>query len=114
MDILFQRNENLIGVYRLDEIVGNLTPDSLVHDVFFLAFRNHHYRCCRLNVLYSLQSFKTGQARHHLIEQDKIESFLTTKLNSIYAIAHRYYVVAFLLKEDDVTFQQIYLIIYPQ
>ena len=87
MDILFQRNENLIGVYRLDEIVGNLTPDSLVHDVFFLAFRNHHNRCCRLNVLYSLQSFKTGQARHHLIEQDKIESFLTTKLNSIYAIA---------------------------
>ena len=43
MDVLFQRQEYLVGIDGLDQIVGNLLSDGLFHDVFFLALGHHHY-----------------------------------------------------------------------
>ena len=42
MDILLQGQQDLIGVDGLDEVVGNLLSDGLVHDVLFLALGDHN------------------------------------------------------------------------
>ena len=54
VDILLQCKENLIRVDRLNEVIGNLRTDSLVHYVFLLTLRYHDDRCGRLNLLNTL------------------------------------------------------------
>ena len=51
MQVLFERHENLVRIDRLDKIVGNLVADSLVHDVFLLALRNHNHRHIGMQLL---------------------------------------------------------------
>ena len=41
VDVLLQRQQNLIGVDGLDEVVGNLLSDGLVHDILFLTLGHH-------------------------------------------------------------------------
>lgn len=78
VDILFQRQQNLIGVDGLDQIVGYFAADGLVHDVFLLAAGYHDHGSGRLNLLDLLQGFESGDAWHHLVEQDKVVSALPT------------------------------------
>ena len=44
VDVLLQCQQYLIGVYGLDEIVGNLLSDGLFHQVLLLALGDHDYR----------------------------------------------------------------------
>ena len=43
VDVLLECQQNLIGIHGLDQIVGYLLSDGLVHDVFFLALGHHHH-----------------------------------------------------------------------
>ncbi len=43
VDVLLQCQQNLVGVHGLDQIVGNLLSDGLIHDVLFLALGHHHH-----------------------------------------------------------------------
>ena len=51
MDILFQGEQYLVRVDGLDEVVGNLGADGLVHDVLLLALGHHHHGHCGLHLL---------------------------------------------------------------
>ncbi len=44
MYILLQRQQYLVGVNRLYQIVGNLRPDGLIHNVLLLALGHHNHR----------------------------------------------------------------------
>ena len=55
VDVLLQRQQYLVGIDGLDEVVGNLLADSLVHDVFLLTLCHHDDRHLRCHLLDALQ-----------------------------------------------------------
>ena len=112
--VLLQREQNLVRVDRLDEVVGYLRADSHVHDVLLLAFRHHHYGCGRRQLLYLLQRFESADAGHHLVEQHQVELMLLALFDGICSVAHGHHLVSFALKEDDVGAQEFNLVVYPQ
>ena len=48
MQIFLDGKKYLIGVYGLDEVVGNFVSNSLIHNVFLLALGNHDYGYIRV------------------------------------------------------------------
>jgi len=112
--VLFQHKEYLVGVHGLDEIVGYLLSDGLLHDVLLLALSNHHHWGGGLKVLYALKRLKTAQTWHLLVEEHQVETAVSAHVNGIAAIAHSGHSVAFLLQKDDVGLEQLHLIVYPQ
>ena len=97
MDVLLERQQNLVGIDRLDKIVGNLLTDSLIHNVLFFALRYHDNRHLRGNLLDTLQRLQAREARHHLIEQHQVKGALLAFLDGVRAIGHRNDLIAFLL-----------------
>ena len=67
VDILLQGEEYLVGVDGLDEVVGNLRADGLVHDILLLTLRHHDDGCGWLYVPDELQRLKTAQSWHLLV-----------------------------------------------
>lgn len=112
--VLFQGQEYLVGVYRLDEVIGNLRTYGLIHDVLLFALGAHYDWRSRLNVLYLLQGLQSAESRHHLVEQDKVKGLPFAFLYCVGAVADGNHLIAFLLQEDDVCLQQLYFIIHPQ
>ena len=113
MYILFQREEYLMRIDWLDEIIGYLGSNRLVHDILLLALCHHHHGRGGRNLLDTLQGFQSCESRHHLIEQDKVERTLPTLFYRIGSVAHRHHLITFLFQEDDVRAQQFYLIVHP-
>ena len=99
MDVLLECQQDLVGVDRLDEVVGYLLSDGLVHDVFLLALGHHDHRGLWRYLLDALQGFQSAQSRHHLVEQHQVEGAVGTLLDGIGAIGDRHHLVAFLLQE---------------
>ena len=114
MDVLLQRQQNLVGVHGLDEIVGNLLPDGLLHDVLLLALGDHHHGRGRRNLLDALQRLQPAESRHLLVEQYQVEGALLAQVYGIGAVAGGGHFVALLLEEDDMGLQQLHLIVDPQ
>ena len=99
VNVLFQRKEYLVGVNRLDKVVGYLRAYGLIHDVFLLALSHHDNRRGRRYFLDLLQCLKTAKPWHHLVEQHKVERALPALVNGIDAVGYCNHVIAFLLKE---------------
>ena len=72
MDILLQRQQYLVRVYRLDKVIGNLRPNGLVHDILLLALGHHHYRDGRLHLLDERQCLQPRESRHVLVQQNQV------------------------------------------
>ena len=114
MNIFFQRQQNLTGIDGFDEVVGNLRTDSLIHDILLFALRTHDNGGIRRNLLDSLQGLQTCQTRHHLIQQNQVERMLAALFYRIRAIGDRDDLIAFFLQKDNMSLQQLYLIVNPQ
>ena len=114
MDILLQRQQYLSGIDGLYQVVGNLRTDGLVHDVLFLALGNHHHGCCRKDFLYASQCLQAADARHVLVEQYQVVRLLGTLLQSIESVGYGVHFISFFLKKQDVSLQQLNLIINPK
>ena len=85
----------------------------MVHDVFFLALGHHHHGSRRVDFLDALQCLETGETGHHFVEKHQVEGALRTLFYGIGTIGYGNYLVAFLLKKQDVGTQQFYLVIDP-
>ena len=114
VNVLLQRQQNLVRVHGLYQVVGNLRADSLVHDVLLLAFRHHHDRRGRRELLYLLQRFESAYTGHHLVEQHQVELVLLTFFDGVGAVAHGHHLVSFVLQEDDMGAQEFYLVVNPK
>ena len=114
VDVLLQRQQYLHRVHRLDQVVGNLRTNGLVHNVLFFALRAHHHWRCRSNLLDALQRLESCQAWHHLVEHHQVERLLLALLDGVGAVRHCHHFVAFLLKEQDVSLQQLNLVVNPK
>ena len=124
MDVLLQSKENLVGVDRLDKIVGNLLANGLLHDVLLFTFGYHHHGRGWADLLDALQGFQSRKAWHLLVEQHQVkgthsrrrtspEPFLT-QVYGIGTIRGGGHLIALFLQEDDMSLQQLHLIVYPQ
>ena len=114
MDILLERQQYLIGVYRLYQVVGNLLSDGLLHNVLLLALGNHHHSDRGINLLEFAQGFETADTRHLLIQQHQIEVALTAQVEGIGTVANGHDLIAFLLEEHDVALELLNLVVYPK
>ena len=114
MDILLEGEKNLTGIDGLDEIIGYLGADGLIHDVFLLALGDHDHGCGGRYLLDALKCLQTIKSGHHLVEENKVETTFTAKVDGIVAIANGDDLIAFLFQKNDVGAQQFYLVIHPQ
>ena len=97
--MLLQREQYLHRIDGLDEVVGYLGADGLVHDVLLFVLRHHDDGSLGLYVLDALERLKSCQTGHHLVEQHEVERLLLTLLDGVHAIAGHDDVVAFLFQQ---------------
>ena len=114
VDVLLQRQQYLVGVDRLDEVVGNLGADGLVHDVLLLALGHHHHRHGGLHLLDERQRLESREARHILIEQDKVIVAFAATIQRITSVGRRVHLVVLSLEKKDMGTQEFYLVVNPK
>ena len=114
VDILLERKEYLVGIDGLDEIIGYLRPDGLIHNVFLLTLGDHHHWHGRRHFLDALEGLQPTYSGHHLVEEDKVETPFTAKVDGVVTIAYGDYLVAFLFQKEYMGTEKFYLVIHPQ
>ena len=114
VDVLLERKQDLRGVYGLDEVVGDLGPDGLLHDVLLLALGDHDHGCRGGDFLDAAQCLEPAQPGHVLVEQDEVEGGLGAAVEGIVAVRYGLHLVAFLLEEEDVGLQELNLVVHPE
>ena len=97
MNVLLECEKYLVGIHRLDEIIGNLRTNSLVHDVFFFALCHHNNGRRWRNLFDFLQRLKSRKTWHHLIEEHKVECLLFAQFNSVRSVRYGDNLITFFL-----------------
>ena len=113
MQVLFQRYEYLIRIDRLDQVVGNLVAYGLIHNILFLAFRNHYYGDMRLALLDGREGLEAGQSGHIFVENNQVKMPCSAHIQRIASAHCGGHVIAFAVKEQQVRLQKVYLVIRP-
>ena len=114
VDVLLQCQQYLTGVDRLNQIVGYLGADGLIHDILLLALGDHHHGRLRLDFLHTLQCLEPRKTRHHLVKHDEVKGSLAAFLNGVSAIGDGCHLISFLVEKNNVGLEQFYLIIGPK
>ena len=114
VDILLQREENLHRIDRLEEVVGNLRPDGLVHQVFGLVFRDHHHGKRGTDGLDLAEGFQSGESGHVFVEQDEVVITFLAEVDGIAAVGSGGDFVAALFEEDAMGFEEVDFVVDPE
>ena len=114
MEQLFQRAENLARIHGFYKIVGYLAAHGLVHDILLLALGYHHHRHIGVGVLDAVESLKTGESGHVLVEDYEVEGLFGGEGQRVGTVVDGGDVVAFRLQEDYVGLEEVYLIVSPK
>ena len=112
--VLLQGQQELIGVDGLDEVVGDLTADGLVHQLFLLALGDHDDGEEGAQLLDALQGIKACNPRHVLVEEDEVEVLGLYGFDSVGAAEDGRHFVALLLEEEDMWLEQIDFVVCPE
>ena len=104
----------LVGVDGLDEVVGDLAAEGVVHDVFLLALGDHHHGQPRSPLFQLAQRVDARQTGHLLVEEHQVGLLAVHDVEGVAARAHRHHAVAFLFQKHDVGLQQVYLVVGPK
>ena len=102
MNILLDRQEQLIRIDRFDQVIGDLVTDSLVHDAFFFALGNHDDRDIGIDRLDLCQCFQSGQPRHILVQENNVERLFLTAFDGVLPADYRNHFISLILQEKDV------------
>ena len=113
MEIFLYRQQNLLRIHRLYQIVGNLIAHGLVHNVFFLTLGNHYDRDMGCGKLDSLQGFKSGKTGHILVEDYQVEVLPGNEFKSVGAAAGSDHIVALAFEKHYMRFEKVDFIIGP-
>ena len=113
VDVLLNREKHLIGIDGLDEVVGNLRSDRLIHNILLLALGDHNDGRGGANLLDSGQGFESRNAGHHLVENYQIVALCRSHLDCVVSIVAGIDLIAFGFEEENVRFQQFDLVINP-
>ena len=102
MDILFDRQEQLVRIDRFDQVISDLVTDSLVHDALFLALGHHDDRDIGIDRLDLRQCFQSGKPRHILVQKNNVERFFLTAFDGVLPADYRNHFISLVLQEKDV------------
>ena len=114
MEILFDGEEELVGVDGFDEVVGYLIADGLVHNALLFALSNHDDGHGWVNLLDRGKGLKSGESGHVLIEEDEVEGLFAATVYRVLSADDGRHVVAFLFEEKDVGLEEVDLIVGPK
>ena len=105
MDVLLDREQHLVWIHGFDEVVGDLRPDGLVHDVLLLALGDHDDRSSGAYLLDFRQGFESCHTRHHLVQDDEIVAAFRCHVDRVVSVVAGIDFVTFSPEEKHVGFQ---------
>ncbi len=114
MEVFLYGDENLVWIYRLDEIVGYLASDGLIHDVFFLALGNHYHGRLGMTLFDDSEGLEAGEAGHILVEYDEVEWLGVGHVESVAAVVGCDYIITLVAQKHQVGFEEVDLIVGPK
>ena len=114
MYVFLDGQQQLIGIDRLDEVIGDLVANRLVHDALLLALCHHHHRHIRVDLFDQRKGLQACQAGHILIQEDDVKRLLLAAVNRILSTDYSHHLVALILQKKDMRFQEVDLIIRPK
>ena len=114
VDVFLDREQHLIGIHGLDEVVGDLRSHGLVHDVLLLALGDHDDGCRRAHLLDLGQGFESGHAGHHLVEDNQVVGPFGGHVYRVVSVVAGVHLVAFLREKQHVRFQQFHFVVHPE
>ena len=112
--VLLDRQQHLVGVDRLDEVVGDLRPHGLVHDVLLLALGDHDDGRRRARLLDAGQRLEPRHAGHHLVEDDQVVGALGGHVDGVVAVVAGVHLVAFAFEKEHVGLEQLHFVVDPE
>ena len=104
----------MVAVEGLDDVIGNFGANGLFHDVFLLAFGNHHHGQIGPLLLDLRQRFEARHAGHHFIQKYQIEAFVFYFIEGIRAAVYGGHVVAFFGQKQNMWLQKVNFVISPE
>ena len=110
---LLQRQQQLLGSHRLDQIIRYLRADGLLHQILLLTLGDHHHRQVGDQLLDTQQGVQTAQPRHLLVDEHHIKRLSLHPLQGIHTVGLCLHMISLLTQEKDLRAQQVYLIIHP-
>ena len=114
VDVLFERKENLHRIDRLQEIVGDLSTDGLIHQIFGFILRYHHHGHLWMQCLNSGEGFESRESRHILIEKDEVKGLRFAQIDCISTVVGSGDVVSSFFEEDAMRTKEVYFIVNPE
>ena len=97
VEIFLYGEENLIGIDRLDEVIGYFVSDGLVHDVFFFALGDHDDGNLGIFHLDLAEGIEPAQSRHVFVEDNEVEGLMSCFFKRISSIRYSCDFISFLL-----------------
>ena len=113
VQIFLYRQQYLVGIHRLDQVIGDVVAHGLIHDVFLLALGDHYHGSLRRYLLDPLQSFEAGKAGHILVENHEVEVARGHQFERVAPVVDRHGVIPLCAEEKYVGLQEVYLVIGP-
>ena len=114
VDVALQGQQNLVGIDGLDEVVGNVGADGLVHDVFFFTLGDHHDGYGRQKRLDFSQRLQARESGHVLVEQNQVEALLLTQVDGVGTVGCLANLVTFAFQKKDLGAHHSDFVVYPQ
>ena len=99
MQIFLQRQQYLVGIDRLDQIVGDAIAYRLVHDILLLRLGDHDDGHIGMRLVDAGQGLQAGQAGHILVEQHESVLSGVERLEGIDAVGDGVDVISLGLEE---------------
>ena len=112
--VLLDRQQHLVGVHGLDQVVGDLRPDGLVHDVLLLALGHHDDGSGGTHLLDLGKRLEPRHAGHHLVEDDQVVGAFRSHVDGVVSVVAGFDIVTLLAEEQHVGFQQFDFVVYPE
>ena len=111
---LFDRQQDLVGVDGLDQVIADFRSNGLLHDVFLLALGDHddgHVGVPGLDALQGLDPIQTG---HVFVQKHHIKRLCFHLIQGFHPTVDACHVVPLLVEKQDVWLQQLNFVVGPK
>ena len=114
MHVLLDRQQDLVGIDGLDDVIGDLRPDGLVHDILLLALGHHDDGRGGPHLLDERQRLESRHTGHHLVENNEVVSGRAHHVDGVVTVVACVDLVTFSLKKQHVRLQQLDFVVDPE
>jgi antitoxin (DNA-binding transcriptional repressor) of toxin-antitoxin stability system len=114
VQVFFNGKQQLIGVNGLNQVIGYLMTDRLIHHILFFALGNHHHRQRWADVTNGSQRLQPRKSGHIFIEKDNIERLFMAGIDSILSADNGNYLKSLVLQKEDMRLKEINFVVCPE